>query len=164
MESLKDVYIDQLQDLYSANLQAVKATKDLARRARSTKLQQALERGIDGIEEGARTLQSLVRGHDANPNGEHCKGMEGLVREARAHAVTETFGSDAVRDAVIITQYQRMAHYAIAGYGCAAAFARQLGLKHEAETLGTMLEAAYSGDRTMSDIAEASVNERATQD
>ncbi len=162
MESLKDVYIDQLQDLYSANLQAVKATKELARNASSTKLQQALERGIDGIEDGASKLETLVRNHGANPNGEHCKGMEGLVREARAHAVRETFGSDAARDAVIITQYQRMAHYAIAGYGCAAAFARQLGLSDDGATLGTMLDAAYSGDQTMSEIAETSVNERAT--
>lgn len=162
MESLKDVYIDQLQDLYSANLQAVKATKDLARNASSTQLQQALERGIVGIEDGASKLEALVRDHGANPNGEHCKGMEGLVREARAHAVREAFGSDAARDAVIITQYQRMAHYAIAGYGCAAAFARQLGLKEDAATLGMMLDAAYSGDQTMSKIAETSVNERAT--
>jgi ferritin-like metal-binding protein YciE len=80
------------------------------------------------------------------------------VREARTHALEEEFGSDAARDAMIITQYQRMAHYAIAGYGCAAAFAAQLGLTDEARTLKEMLDAAYSGDRTMTEIAETQIN------
>jgi len=161
MDNLKDVYIDQLQDLYSANRQAAKIVDELAKAASSTVLREALERGVDGIRDGAQNLETLIRAKDANPSAEHCKGMEGLVREAKAHALNTEFGMDAVRDAVIITQYQRMAHYAIAGYGCAAAFAKQLGLDDDAATLSGMLDAAYSGDKTMSEIAEQKINERA---
>lgn len=161
MDSLKDVYIDQLQDLYSANTQALKATRELAQAAGSDRLRRALERGVEGIEDGAGKLVEIIKAHDANPNDEHCKGMQGLVREARAHAIREDFGSDAARDAMIISQYQRMAHYAIAGYGCVASYAKQLGLRDEAKTLAGMLEAAHSGDRTMTEIAEADINEAA---
>ena len=106
-------------------------------------------------------LKDLLEQSDEKVKKEHCKGMECLVNEARAHALKEDFSSDAVRDAVIITQYQRMAHYAIAGYGCALSFAKQLGLTDEAQTLHDMLEAAYSGDKTMTEIARQKVNKRA---
>ncbi len=161
MESLKDVYIHQLQDLHSANRQALKATRDLSRAATSESLRSALIRGVQGIKDGLQNLERLIRKHGATPDGEHCKGMEGLVREARSHSIKEDFAVNAVRDAVIITQYQRMAHYAIAGYGCAAAFARKLDLADDAATLSEMLDAAHSGDKTMSDLAEEEINERA---
>lgn len=69
---------------------------------------------------------------------------------------------DALRDAVILCQFQRVVHCAIAGYGCAAAFATQMGLTKDTETLREMLEAACSGDRTMSEIAARTVNARAS--
>lgn len=162
MNSLKDVYIDQLQDLHSANKQAMAATRELAKAATNNSLRQALERGVEGIGDGCDKLKQIIHTHDAGAVGTHCKGMEGLVREAQAHALKAHFSADAARDAVIISQYQRMAHYAIAGYGCTAAFARQLDLPDDANTLQEMLDAAYSGDKTMSGIAEEKVNARAT--
>ncbi|MFU8863219.1 MAG: DUF892 family protein [Rhodobacterales bacterium] len=161
MNSLKDIYLDQLMDLYSANKQAKEAARQLADAASNDALRDALKAGVDGIEDGNKHLEKMITGHGESPNDEHCKGMEGLVREARAHAVKEDFTNGALRDAVIVTQYQRMAHYAIAGYGCVAAFAKQLGLDDEAKTLKDMLEAAYSGDHTMTDLAENQINEAA---
>jgi len=161
MNDLKDIYIDQLQDLYSADRQSAKITAELAAKASDPNLIGALEAGVKGIEDGMATLERLIKGHDADPTGEHCKGMEGLVREARAHALEETFGNDEARDAMIVTQYQRMVHYAIAGYGCVAAFARRLELADEAEALQTCLDASYAGDRTMTDLAEGGLNKAA---
>lgn len=161
MNSLKDVYLDQLMDLYSANKQAKEATRQLADAASNDALRDALTAGVEGIADGNKKLEKLISSHDKDPNGEHCKGMEGLVREARAHAVKEDFSDGALRDAVIVTQYQRMAHYAIAGYGCVAAFAKQLGLDEEAKTLKGMLDTAYSGDRTMTDLAENQIHKAA---
>lgn len=162
MDNLKDVYIDQLKDLHSANKQAREATRQLAEAASSDALRSALEAGVDGIEDGNIKLEKMLAKKGEGASGEHCKGMEGLVREARAHALKEDFSNDSARDAVIVTQYQRMAHYAIAGYGCAAAFAKQLGLNDEAATLHEMLKAAYSGDKTMTELAEGGINEAAT--
>ncbi|WP_333829241.1 DUF892 family protein [Pararhodobacter sp.] len=158
MDTLKDVYLDQLKDLHSANTQAREATRALAKAASDDGLRKALEAGVDGIEDGCGKLEKMLAAHGKDAKGEHCKGMEGLVREARAHALKEDFGADAVRDAVIITQYQRMAHYAIAGYGCAAAFASQLGLEDESATLHKMLDAAYSGDESMTELAKSGIN------
>lgn len=161
INSLKDVYIDQLQDLYSACKQSKEATADLMNAAHNQDLKDALQRGIDGISDGMSTLESLVRNHDADPDGEHCKGMEGLAEEARAHGVKESFGDDDAQDAMIITQYQRMAHYAIAGYGCCKAFAKRLGLEDEAAKINKCLDASYDGDRTFSDLAENKINKAA---
>jgi len=158
MNDLKDIYIDQLQDLYSADRQASKVTAELAKQASDDELVAALKAGVQGIEDGMQTLRALIEGHDADPTGEHCRGMEGLVKEARAHALEESFGSDAVRDAMIVTQYQRMTHYAIAGYGCLVAFAGRLGLDDEAKKLQDCLDASYDGDRHMTEIATSGLN------
>ena len=158
MNDLKDLYIDQMQDIHSANRQSAKITAELASKASDGELVDALQAGVKGIEEGMETLRALIEGHGADPSGEHCKGMEGLVKEARAHALEETFGNDETRDAMIVTQYQRMVHYGIAGYGCLVAFARRLGLDEEADKLQTCLDETYSGDRRMTDIATSGLN------
>jgi len=158
LDNLKDVYIDQLQDLYSADKQSLAVTRELHAKASDTDLKQALEAGVEGIEQGISMLDGVIRAHGADPTGEHCKGMEGLVKEARAHALEQSFGDDAVRDAMIVTQYQRMVHYAIAGYGCLHAFAHRLDLGDDAKRLKEALDASYSGDRTLSDIATSGLN------
>ena len=158
MNDLKDLYIDQMQDIYSADRQSAKITAELAKAAKDEELVKALEAGVDGIKQGMQMLEGLIKGHGADPTGEHCKGMEGLVKEAKAHALEEQFGDDDVRDAMIITQYQRMVHYAIAGYGCLVTFADKLGLSDEAKQLQEALDASYGGDRHMTDIAKGGVN------
>ncbi len=158
LNDLKDVYIDQMQDLYSADRQSAKITAELAKKATDDELVSALEAGVKGIEQGMSQLEKLIKGHGADPTGEHCKGMEGLVKEARAHALEEEFGSDAARDAMIISQYQRMAHYAIAGYGCVATFAARLGLDDEAKVLRECTESTREGDERMTKIATSGIN------
>ncbi|MEL6871306.1 MAG: ferritin-like domain-containing protein [Pseudomonadota bacterium] len=161
ISSLKDVYIDQLQDIYSANKQSKDATQKLHEAASHTSLKQALERGIEGISDGMRTVEDIISSHGEDPNGEFCKGMEGLVKEVQAHVLDAEFGDDDVRDAMIITQYQRMTHYGLAGYGCVVAFAKRLGLEDEARRLQDCLDATYDGDRTMTKLAEGTINKAA---
>ncbi|WP_022700378.1 DUF892 family protein [Oceanicaulis alexandrii] len=158
MDTLKDLYIDQLQDLYSADKQSLSVTKELSEAATNPDLKAALKRGAEGVKEGMATIQALIETHDANPNGKHCKGMEGLVAEARAHALEEDFSDDDVRDASIISQYQRMTHYALAGYGVVRAFAQRQGLKSDVVRIQECLDQTYGGDREMTRIAETQVN------
>ncbi len=158
LSSLKDVYIDQLQDIYSACKQSEDATRKLAEAATDSGLKNALEAGVKGIEEGMDIVSGILRGHDADPDGEFCKGMEGLVKEVHAHALDADFSDGDVRDAMIITQYQRMAHYAIAGYGCCAAFAKRLDLADDAKKIEECLDGSYDGDRTMTEIATGGIN------
>ena len=161
LSTLKDVYIDQLQDVYSADKQALGATKKLAQAAKSPELKAALERGVKGIEDGMKTVSSIISEHGEDPKGEFCKGMEGIVKEAQAHALNADFSDGDVRDAVIISQYQRMAHYGIAGYGCCSAFARRLDLIKDADRLQECLDSTYHGDKEMSFIATGEVNKKA---
>jgi ferritin-like metal-binding protein YciE len=161
MNSLKEVYVDQLQDLYSACKQARDVTATLQQEAGHEELGKALHDGVAGIDAGAAEIGKLCKGHGVEPGGEHCKGMEGLVAEARAHVLDQQFGNDDTRDAMIITQYQRMAHYAIAGYGCLLAFARRLELDDDARVLERCLDSCYDGDRRFTDIATSAVNEDA---
>lgn len=163
ISTLKDLYVDQLQDLYSANRQAVKATRELHEAAHSAELRKALSAGAEGIEEGMAEIKRLIEGHDANPRGEHCRGMEGLVAEARAHGVEADFADADVRDASIIAQYQRMTHYGISGYGTLAAFARKLGLEKDAGVLAKCLEDTRGGDKKMTAIASGEVNPAAAE-
>lgn len=153
MNSLKDVYLDQLQDIYSACKQSLAVTTELSRAAKDRQLSEALIAGGQGISEGMDQIASLCSDHGIDPTGEHCKGMEGLVKESRSHALEENFGDDDARDAMIITQYQRMCHYAIAGYGCLVAFANRLELDGDAAVLKNCLDQSYEGDRHITDIA-----------
>ncbi|WP_299741057.1 ferritin-like domain-containing protein [uncultured Roseobacter sp.] len=158
IDTLEDLYLEQLKDIYSANKQALDVTKEMAKAATDTDLSDALRAGADGIQDGISAIEKISEGHDESPSGEHCKGMEGLVKEARAHAIEETFGEDAAKDAMIITQYQRLTHYAIAGYGCLAAFADRLELDNDLSALKTCLDASYEGDRTMTALATGGIN------
>ncbi len=153
LNSLKDVYLDQMQDIYSACQQSFEATTELGRAATDKELSEALIAGANGISQGMETLAKLCADHDVDPEGEFCKGMQGLVKEARSHAIDEDFGDDDVRDAMIITQYQRMVHYALAGYGCLVAFANRLELDGDASLLQECLDQTYEGDRHMTKIA-----------
>ena len=162
IENLTEVYQHMLQDQYSANKQSLDMTTKLGRAAKSKELSEALIAGANGITEGMDEVASLCATHDVDPTGAHCKGMEGLVTEARAHAIDEDFGDDDARDAMVIAQYQRMVHYALAGYGTLAAYANRLGLDGDAAVLKRCLDETYDGDRRMTDIATGGVNAAAT--
>ena len=161
IDTLEDLYLEQLKDICSANKQALGITQEMAQAASDADLSDALRAGADGIQDGISAIEKILETHDEAQNGEHCKGMEGLVEEARAHAIKETFGEDATKDAMIITQYQRLTHYAIAGYGCLAAFADRLELDGDLSALNACLDASYDGDRTMTSLATGGINKSA---
>lgn len=158
INSLKDVYHDQLQDLWSANEQALAVVSELGEAATDEALSKALINGANGISEGMEKVAEICNKHGIDPSDEHCKGMEGLVAEARAHGLDAEFGDDSAQDAMIITQYQRMVHYALAGYGCLVAFANRLGHDEDGAVLQECLDNTYNGDRAMTEIATGDVN------
>ena len=158
MNDLKDLYLDQLQDLYSACGQSRDVTIELEKAATNAELKEGLHKGHNGISAGRDVMAGILRRHGQEPGEETCKGMEGLVTEARAHGIEADISDSDVRDAAIISQYQRMAHYAIAGYGCVKAFAERLGLDDDAELLDKHLSNTYDGDEKMTDLAKGGIN------
>jgi ferritin-like metal-binding protein YciE len=156
--TLRDIYFEQLQDSYSACKQSIEASNELGHAATDKALGEALVAGVNGIAQGMDQLESLCAAHGINPEAMPSKGMAGLAAEARSHALQQDFTDDTVRDAVIISQYQRMVHYAVAAYGCLQAFANRLGLDGDAATLAAMLQETRDGDRRMNAIAMGGVN------
>ncbi len=160
-ESLKDVYVDELKDLWSANDQMLKVVKKITAKASDAGLKEMLGKSHEGIGKHTAVLKELIAAQKEEVSKEHCKGMEGLVAEATKHVLEEGPKKGAVLDAVIISQYQRMTHYGIAGFGTAAAYAKALGLKDDVKKLGAATKEIYGGDEYMTKLAETSVNMQA---
>lgn len=152
-ETLENVYYEGLQDAHSACVQALDVTVEMGRAAKDKELSEALIDASNGISRGIDDLKTLCAEHGIDPKGQHCKGMEGLVEEARAHALEDGSDEGPVRDAKIIAQYQRLAHYAIAAYGTLRTFANRLDLDGDAARLSQMLDKGYDGDRRMTGVA-----------
>jgi ferritin-like metal-binding protein YciE len=161
MNTLQELYVDQLQDLWSANQQAAAIAEKLRSAASESRLQDVLGRSITRITEHNKRLEAMIREVGQSPSAEHCKGMEGLVQEARKHALEFDYTVDAVRDAQIIAQFQRISHYGLAVYGTCAALAKELGRNEEAAQLANDLSEVRKGDDIMSEIAEYQVNQKA---
>ncbi|MDO5528416.1 MAG: DUF892 family protein [Paracoccus sp. (in: a-proteobacteria)] len=161
IKNLEDLYLDQIKDIHSALKQSRPVVEDMAKAAKSSDLRKALENSAEGIDRGMKTLADIAQAHNTSPGGEHCKGMEGLAGEARKHGLETKFADDDAQDAAIITQYQRMAHYAIAGYGCVRTFARKLGHQDQSDQLQTELDSVWDGDRHMTELAEGGINRAA---
>jgi ferritin-like metal-binding protein YciE len=151
--SLKEVYIDEMRDLWSANDQMQRVMKTLSQKASDQKLKELLDKSVAGISKHTETLKSVLEGQGGRIRREHCKGMEGLVEEAKSHALEEDL-EPPMRDLVIISQYQRMSHYGIAGFGTAAAYASALGLKDDATKLKSIVKDIYNADAYTNELAE----------
>jgi ferritin-like metal-binding protein YciE len=152
--SLKDVYADEMKDLWSANDQMTKIVKVMSEKAHDPKLKQTLEKSVVAINKHADTLKSLLTGAGEKAEREHCKGMEGLVKEASKHITNEAPKSGELLDIVIISQYQRMSHYGLAGFGTAAAYAKALGMKDHVTKLTQIVTDIYKGDEYATSLAE----------
>jgi len=160
-EDLKDIYVDEMKDLWSANDQMLKVLKKVTPKASDAKLKEMLTASYEGITKHTAVLKELIAGQDEKVSKEHCKGMEGLVAEATKHVLEEGPEKGPVLDVLIIAQYQRMTHYGIAGFGTAAAYAKALGLKDDNKKLRDATKEIYGGDEYMTQLAETSVNMQA---
>ena len=157
-EDLKDIYTDELKDLWSANDQMKRVLKKVTSKATDNALKEMLISSQAGIEKHTDTLKEMIAGQDEKVSKEHCKGMEGLVAEATKHILEEGPEKGPLLDVLIIAQYQRMTHYGIAGFGTAGAYAKALGLKDDAKKLKDATKEIYGGDEYMAKLAETSVN------
>lgn len=153
-DSLKQVYADEIRDLWSANDQMARAVKMMAENAQDANLKHTLQASVTGITKHTETIMGLVKDLGAKSEKEHCKGMEGLVEEANKHIVKEPPANGDLRDLEIIAQYQRMSHYGLAGFGCAAAYARALGLEEHISKLKAIVSDIYRADEYATQLGE----------
>jgi len=161
LDSLRDLLIDELRDLYSAENQLVKALPKMAKAASSEELRTAFEEHLEETENQVKRLDKVFKKLDATSRGKKCKAMEGLIEEGKE--VIAEDAEDSVKDAALICAAQRVEHYEIAGYGCARTFATLLEETEVAELLQETLDEEGAADKKLTEIAETSINVEAAQ-
>jgi ferritin-like metal-binding protein YciE len=151
--NLRDVYVEQLKDLYSAETQLLKALPKMAKAASSPELAQGFEEHLEQTKGHANRLEQIFEKLDEKPTGKKCKAMEGLIKEG-----AETIGedaSDAAKDAMLIAAAQRVEHYEIAGYGSVKTYADLLGEDEAVKLLSETLQEEKDTDEKLTEAAEA---------
>ena len=151
-EGLKELYIDELKDLYSAENQLVKALPKMAKAANSEDLREGFEAHLEQTKEHVQRLEQIFNSLEESPKGKKCAGMEGLVKEG-SEAIEEDF-EGAVMDAALIGAAQRVEHYEIAAYGTVCEFAKVLGEREHASWLEQTLEEEKVTDEKLSKLAK----------
>jgi ferritin-like metal-binding protein YciE len=152
VESLRDLYLEQLRDLYSSEQQLIKALPKMAKASSSEELRSAFEDHLGQTRQHAQRLETIFEQMGEKTSGKKCKGMEGLVKEG-SETIREDM-EDSVKDAAIIAAAQRVEHYEIAGYGCVHAYATRLGDDDAASLLAETLEEEKKADQLLNGIAE----------
>ena len=156
METLRDLYVEELKDLYSAENQLTKALPRMAKAASNSELKQAFTRHLQETERHVKRLEEVCDDLGVSPRGKKCVGMEGLIEEAK-ELIKEKPDAD-VLDAGLIAAAQHVEHYEMAGYGCVRTYARQLGYEGQADILQSTLDEEGYTDKLLTQIAESSVN------
>ena len=156
-QGLKDLYIDELKDLYNAVNQLVKALPKLARAAAPAELRQGFEEHLEQTKGHVERLEKIFQMLDESPKGKKCKGMEGLIEEGSEVMEEDYEGS--LLDAALIGAAQRVEHYEIAGYGTVRSFAESLGETEHASLLEETLEEEKETDKKLTELAKQLNNE-----
>lgn len=163
METLRDLYVEELKDLYSAEKQLVRALPKMAKNASNDELKAAFENHLAETQGHVERLEEIFESLEASPRGKKCVGMEGLIEEA--NELLEEDADEDVVDAGLISKAQHVEHYEMAGYGTVRTWAQLLGEDHHAELLQQTLDEEGNADKLLTQLAESSVNiEAATPD
>jgi ferritin-like metal-binding protein YciE len=156
MNSLNDLLVEELKDLYSAEKQITAALPKMAKKASSPELRQAFETHLQQTKEQIVRLEKVCELVGTKPTGKVCKAMQGLVEEGKE--ILEQDGEPTVIDAALIAAAQRVEHYEIAGYGCVRTFARILGMSEAEQLLQQTLEEEAQTDELLTQLAESTIN------
>jgi ferritin-like metal-binding protein YciE len=149
---LKELYVDELKDIYSAETQLVKALPKMAKAAVSAELRNGFAQHLEQTKSHVSRLEQIFDGLDETPTGKHCNGMEGLIKEG-GEAAEEDYEGDA-KDAALIGAAQRVEHYEIAAYGTVRAMAEKLGEDKAVNLLSETLQEEKDTDVKLSELAD----------
>jgi ferritin-like metal-binding protein YciE len=159
LESLADLYVHELKDIYSAEKQITKALPKLAKAASSEELRTAFEEHLQETEGQINRLEKIFQRLGESTTGAKCKGMEGLLEEG--DEMTKEEASPQVLDAAMIVAAQKVEHYEIAAYGSLCTFAELLGYEEDQELLKETLGEEEETDERLTELAESQINEEA---
>lgn len=152
INSLRELYVEQLRDLYDAENQLIKALPKMAREASSDELRQGIEEHLEQTRGHVERLEQVFEQLGEKPKGKKCKGMQGLLEEGK-ETLEEDMEED-TKDAAIIAAAQRVEHYEISGYGTARTYANLLNENEAAELLEETLNEEKETDQKLTQLAE----------
>src|ERR1700681_387102 len=151
--ALKELYIDELRDIYNAENQLTKALPKMAKAATSDDLRAGFESHLEQTKGHVERLERIFKELGEKPTGKKCKGMEGLVKEGEEMIQEDELEGEAL-DAGLISAAQRVEHYEIAAYGCVRTYANILGEKEAVSLLEETLEEEKETDQKLTELAE----------
>ncbi len=151
LNSIQDVFADQLGDLRNAETQLLDALPKMAEAAFDTELKHAFKTHLDETLEHSNRIQAIINSVDFDVPNEECEAMKGLIAEGEK--VINADGDDKVRDVALIAAAQRVEHYEIAAYGTARTLADQLGLSDAKGLLDDTLDEEAHADKLLTKIA-----------
>lgn len=153
METLKELLVEELKDIYSAEKQIIQALPKIIEGAVSLDLKEALQAHLEETKVQVERLDEVFALLEQKPGEKHCKGMEGLLQEGAECLAEEEAGP--LRDLQLIGAAQRVEHYEVAAYGTAKAMAEQLGEAGVEDLLGETLDEEEAADETLTEVAES---------
>src|ERR1700719_1588222 len=151
-QALKELYIDELKDIYNAENQLVKALPKMAKAANSEELRTGFREHLEQTRGHVQRLEQIFKELGEKPSGKKCKGMEGLVAEGQ-EMMGEDFEDDVI-DAALISAAQRVEHYEITAYGTVRTYAEILGEQNAVSLLEKTLEEEKETDQKLTELAE----------
>ena len=160
MQSLQDLFEDELKDTYNAEKQILKALPRMAKKASSEELREAFELHLEETQEHVERLEQVFKLLGKAPKGKPCKAMQGIVEEGKE--MMEEDMEPEVMDAALIASAQRVEHYEIAAYGTLRTFAQHLGKKDIARLLQETLDNEGQTDKKLTKLATRKINLRAS--
>ena len=153
LESLRELFIQELQDLYSAENMIIKALPKMAEKASSPELRNALNEHLEQTRGQVRRLDQIFdQLRDVDREDKKCKGMEGIIKEGEE--IVKSDSDPEVRDAGMITGAQKVEHYEIASYGTVRTYASLLGHRDWAQLLQQTLDEEKQADKLLNGLAE----------
>jgi ferritin-like metal-binding protein YciE len=161
LNSLQDLYVSELKDLYDAENRIIKALPKMIESANSPDLRAAFEQHLEQTRTQAQRLEQIFNRMGETAKGEKCKGMVGILDEGENVIDDVEDAPPAVCDAALIAAAQRVEHYEIAAYGTVRTFARRLGREDDAMLLNQTLQEEGETDKKLTSLAESYINEEA---
>jgi ferritin-like metal-binding protein YciE len=159
LNSVQDLLIDELRDIYHAERQLVKALPKMAKASKSSQLRQAFEHHLEQTNGHVDRLEQVFEKLGKGARGQRCEAMQGLIEEAQE--LMEEIKTPEVLDVGLITAAQKVEHYEISAYGSACALAKSLGQDEVVRLLAETLEEEKEADEKLNQIALSDVNQAA---
>lgn len=161
MDTLHELYVDELKDLYSAENQILKALPRMIKAATHKQLKQGFTKHERQTRQHVKRLERIFRSLGEKPTGKKCVGMEGVLKEG-SELIREKPDKE-VLDAGLIAAAQHVEHYEMAGYGTVRTWARLLGHDDHEALLQQTLDEERDTDEALTSMAESSINVEATE-